>query len=625
MNNMRIKTHKINRGQYLNQIEPFKTKGIPSDALLFKELPGCGATRCEIEFPRHSIIVEPNVPVIKGKKKQFGKLVCGIFEGVKIDDILTYLENEVLHKKLIVTPESFWKVKEAIEESSFDMYQDFFLLFDECEKIIQDVSYRPDISLPMDDFFKFKQKAFVSATPILPSDPRFKLNHFRIHKIKPSFAYAQSLELITTNNVITTLKRYINDNPREKYFIFFNTTNTIDEVIHKLKLEGQSLIFCAEKSKRKLTLNGYKSNDVKTEIAPFKKYNFFTSRFFSAVDIDYEMFECNPTIIMVTDIVSAQHSMLDPFTEVIQIQGRFRKTQVNEFTTTLVHISNVDPDLTSMNINQVNEFIRECHIVYKAVHKYHDTATTPAAKEVLTQVLERIDYAKYLKPNTMERNFDMVDNLVFEEKVKGIYQSIDNLRKAYDDCLHFIVNDNVKNERYSFTDKDRQIANAKNVRIKSLHKIISERLCALHRRKRKGLVTDFEYGMEIANFQLDFPDQMAPINRYGLDNSEKVGFNIRHIEQLLLEEKKKVDHFGMMTYIQQNFQIGNSYTPAQINSKLRDGFKVNSIFFVKASVNYLRKYAELNDSKNRVFIGRKPDGKEIRGYKIIRFLDGSLN
>lgn len=48
-------------------------------------------------------------------------------------------------------------------ETSTPVYEDYFLLFDECEKAIQDVGYRGDIYLPVEDFFKFNGKAMVSA------------------------------------------------------------------------------------------------------------------------------------------------------------------------------------------------------------------------------------------------------------------------------------------------------------------------------------------------------------------------------------------------------------------------------------------------------------------------------
>ena len=72
----------------------------------------------------------------------------------------------------MTTPESFGKVKTAC--SGIDIHNHFFLLMDECHQLIKDVDYRTDIVLPMNDFFRFKGKALVSATPIGFSDPRLK-------------------------------------------------------------------------------------------------------------------------------------------------------------------------------------------------------------------------------------------------------------------------------------------------------------------------------------------------------------------------------------------------------------------------------------------------------------------
>ena len=40
-----------------------------------------------------------------------------------------------------------------------DMYTECFILFDECEKLVQDVHYRDSIREPMNDFFRFQNKA----------------------------------------------------------------------------------------------------------------------------------------------------------------------------------------------------------------------------------------------------------------------------------------------------------------------------------------------------------------------------------------------------------------------------------------------------------------------------------
>ena len=73
------------------------------------------------------------------------------------------------------------------------MYEDYFLLFDECEKAIQDVGYRGDIYLPVEDFFRFRNKAMVSATPIVPSDPRFAEQGFEMLRIVPTYDYRQAV------------------------------------------------------------------------------------------------------------------------------------------------------------------------------------------------------------------------------------------------------------------------------------------------------------------------------------------------------------------------------------------------------------------------------------------------
>lgn len=70
---------------------------------------------------------------------------------------------------------------------------------------MQDVHYRDSIREPMNDFFRFQNKALISATPIIPEkDNRF--DGFMRVLIQPDYAYRQKLKLITTNNVLETLQ-----------------------------------------------------------------------------------------------------------------------------------------------------------------------------------------------------------------------------------------------------------------------------------------------------------------------------------------------------------------------------------------------------------------------------------
>ena len=62
------------------------------------------------------------------------------------------------------------------------------------------------------------------------------------------------------------------------------------------------------------------------------QYNFFTSRFFNAVDIELDF---KPYVILVTDVYFAEQTMFDPYSDVVQIIGRFRNG-----ITAVTHVTN---------------------------------------------------------------------------------------------------------------------------------------------------------------------------------------------------------------------------------------------------------------------------------------------
>ena len=165
----------IKKGQRLfNALKSIGHDNIPSNVILDKTLTGIGATYQELHAKRHSIIIEPTLPVIHDKA--YGKdEILPVYENCKVPDVKRYLQRaEVKYKKILTTPESFWKVKKACEELKWNMYNTFFCLFDECERLTEDSDFRRKITMPMKDFFQFNSKAFVSATPLQVSDPRFE-------------------------------------------------------------------------------------------------------------------------------------------------------------------------------------------------------------------------------------------------------------------------------------------------------------------------------------------------------------------------------------------------------------------------------------------------------------------
>jgi len=306
----------LDYGQYLNDV----INHLVSNRIYFKILPGIGATTLEIQTKRWSIIIEPNVPVIKGKSKHNRKIL-GVYEDIDVGAIMMYLTNKTIeHKKILVTPESFYKVKRACEALAINIYEAFFLLFDECDRTMKDVNFRDGILDPMEDFFRFRQKSFISATAVIPTDPRFEEQDFELVYVKPSFKYQRDIEVTLTNNVSLALKSVIEEYNGKTICIFLNHIRAIEAVITDLDIMGISKVFCSAEKAQHLRGKGYDAYE-HVEDDNYGEINFFTSRFNSAVDMNMKE---RPIVILVTNLFYADHTMIDPRSEAVQIVGRFR-------------------------------------------------------------------------------------------------------------------------------------------------------------------------------------------------------------------------------------------------------------------------------------------------------------
>ena len=225
-----------------------------------------------------------------------------------------------------------------MDDQQINMHNECFMLFDECEKLVQDVDYRNSIREPMNDFFLFETKAMVSATPIIADDPRFEDQGFRILRVEPTYSYKKKMQLITTNNICESLADLLTRlklNKRSRVCIFVNSIDTIDSIFIDIPDIQDSYTFCSEESTFKLWKAGKRKKS--TLIDKLMPFNFFTSRFFSAVDI---ISDVTPHVIIISDMYGAPQSAIDPKTEAIQIYGRFRKG-----VRSITHISSIRPTL----------------------------------------------------------------------------------------------------------------------------------------------------------------------------------------------------------------------------------------------------------------------------------------
>lgn len=416
----------LHKGEWLlDALKRVGYKMIPTNTILDKTLTGLGATHSEIHSKRNSIIIEPNVPVILGKLNDNDNLEAA-YEKCTPYSIKQYLKMDIPYKKIITTPESFHKIRKAAMELNINIYKDYFCLFDECEKLTQDIEYRRKISQPIYDFFKFEQKAFVSATPLKMSHPEFERQGFQQIQIVPDYDYKKDLELVVTNSYYKRLRIVLDNLKDSKHIcIFFNVTDGIADLIDNLGATDYK-VFCSQQSVNKLKkrgiVNAYSQIDY-----PLAKYNFFTCRFYSALDIRIGRYK--PDILMLTDLRTAQWTMIDPFTEAIQIQGRFRRKGNDDVTyNSLTHVTTINPNIHVRSDEEIRNRIEQFITNYNLLKEQQET--DEFKQEAILEDMGKLKYQDLIDERG-EINPFSIDNLYNEERVRAYYQSADRLYQAY--------------------------------------------------------------------------------------------------------------------------------------------------------------------------------------------------
>lgn len=586
MNTTYINIEKKNgKTQYLTEVLP----EIPTNTILYKKLTGLGATYGELKADRDSIILEPNVPVIKGKckdPKHAKDNLMGVYENVTVDSIVKYLQAcKEKHIKLLSTPESFSKIKAAFEEIDRDIYSTCYLLFDECHKIVKDVDYRENITLPFDDFFMFENKGLVSATPLAFTDPRFFQQKFQIMEIQPNFEYAQPLNLYHTNNVLQELKKRIG-NIEKPIFLFINSTETIYSIMDKLDILEQSTVFCAYNSVKNLKDKKFSQVYSDWDLAKMNKYNFLTSRFFNALDIELDF---QPEVFIVTDVTMATQSIIDPFTDTIQIIGRFRNGIASAS-----HITNTDYKFQVRSKKQLQFRINVFEETYKTLKAYYDNATSDELRDAVKAILNNHPLTPLLNTDGT-KNWFKIDNYLAENLVQGYYNSFDELIKNYKQCKSFKLN--YESTAYKLSDTERLKRENKSLSIKAKRREIVEQLEML-----KGDETSIamEHKRELIRTDAFI---VQAYDELGKAKIEELKYSQPQIREAMILKKYNENRTGteFIEMVKNRFKAGQSYELSQIN-KIRDEIYslLNMPPIKKKPKDFLSDFFELRDYwKNR--------------------------
>lgn len=561
---MEVKEISINKHQHLADVYPL----IESNIILNKKLSGVGATHCEIIAPRNSIIVVPNVPIITCKVEQHHQSdnLFGVMQNVSVREIESYIEDSLLdkrHIKIMVTPESFYKVRQAFDEVEMNMYDFCFLMLDECHKFIKEVDFRPDIILPFRSFFKFKNKALISATPIMPSDPRFAEQNFKLVKIEPTYTYKFKIGVVPTDDI----RRAFYDDfgyvrkghtPTVKQCIFVNSATIIADFINQSKLQDISSIFCSEKSAVKLRQMGFKNVHTEWKEEYKNHFMFFTSRFYTGLDI---WLDEKPCVLYFSDAVNADNTLMDPNTDMAQACGRFRRGM-----TEIIHYVNFNPSVTIKSEKEIDSEIGDIEKSYTELQKIYDNADSSIVRKAIEVAIQQLPFNELFTSG--EFNHFLKDNMKDFETVKQYYININTLLKAYVDSEYYSM---------AWEEEPHLYHDIKN----NLPKLNTLSTKKYRYQQRKAIVDTLEhiapyYGTsEISDIIYTMRGYDAIIVdaffKLGKDFIVNCDYNIKRIKEELQNRSTSPmgydEAFFQMLY--QTFEVGKKYPRQEVKRKLK--------------------------------------------------------
>ena len=569
---------------------------IPTNTILNKKLTGLGATYLEIKSQRNSIIVEPNVPVIKGKCKDPEHKkdnLLGVYKGVTVDDIIDYLEESAKqskHIKILTTPESFNRVHTALDSMDIEIRFDCFLLFDEAHKFAKDADFRKQITLPMDLFFECEQKAMVSATPMDFSDPRFEEQGFQWLELSPSFDYTKDITVRFTNNTLQTVKERFQQ-VVGNIFIFCNSTDMIYNMMLQLHVMEESAVFCSNESVGKLR----NDKDVKFTCAydtwnnkKMKRFNWLTSRFYNAVDIKLEE---KPHVLLLTNSYFAEWTLLDPATDVIQAVGRFRNG-----VSSIEHIASVNRNLGQQEKEEIKGYVRGLETAHNMLVRFHDTTPNLTMREAWNEIIDNSPFNKFLNAEK-QKDYFLIDNYVDDQMVKGYYSYKERLLSAYDRTGYFKVL--MLEDSFKFGDYERLKKDNPKLGLKERRRNIVEQLEML--------------GPCETEMEMEYKNELIESDSFIVEAYEVLGMEI--IQKLDYREKKIREAMILKQYnegirgneaiklIKNSFKVGTRYSDKYIKSELVRIFQLVKVNYPKAVTSHtigdFFEYEQKNTKKDK--------------------------
>ena len=322
-------------------------------------------------------------------------------------------------------------------------------------------------------------------------------------------------------------------------------------LMKQLNILDKSAVFCSDKSVDKLKGLKFKSANSTWNENNMKHYNWLTSRFYNAVDIEIK--EC-PNVLFLTDCYIAEYTMFDPNTDIIQCAGRFRNG-----ITSLSLISNINKGFPIRNRDYLNGCIQCSKDIYDMIKcLYEQARSNKIQQEVYKATLDALPFTQYITPDG-RINYFAIDNYIDNELVKGIYSSNENLHLALfcNDSFNVV---SYQTNFYKLGDYERLRRENKSISLKEKRKIIVEQL---------ELLGDCETEMDFA-----FKEDLRKADPLIVEAYEVLGK--AKIEELKYKKKlirreihyQKANGNNILELINDTFQVGLWYSRKEIKKEL---------------------------------------------------------
>lgn len=323
-----------------------------------------------------------------------------------------------------------------------------------------------------------------------------------------------------------------------------------------------------------------------------KKYNFFTSRFYNALDIELEI---KPTVIMISDVYFSEYSMIDPHTDAIQAIGRFRNG-VNS----VYHIFNTNPNLPVRTKEEIDIYLQVSKEVYNKIKTFYNCATSEEVRSAYREALKVLPFNKMLDKEGRE-NFFAIDNYVDEALLKSSYNEKEELIASYKRNPLFDLD--VKSAYFPFGDFERLKKESKYASLKDKRKEVVRQLELLKGDDETEMIRNYKDELRKADSFI-----YEAYKEIGKEMIESLDYSVKRIKEamILKQYREKTEGTEFIQLIKNSFKVGQRYTKKYIKEELTRIYALTGVTPQKTitgqSIKEFFHVKEINTGGSRKFL-----------------------